>query len=185
MSTDIRFIKGDARHLPIEDESVQCIVTSPPYWGLRKYSGEQEVVWEVGPVGIVRCDFQHDHEWEDRSEYHNHGDSSAGPKQKSNGGALDRATVHDGTCIHCGAWRGAYGLEPTIEMYVQHTVEVLREMWRVLRKDGILFWNIGDSYHNGDKGGYRKGRLGLRSVIQRSNMAGDIPGARIAILRPV
>lgn len=44
--TDLMFLKGDARHLPIEDESVQCIVTSPPYWGLRKYSGEQEVVWE-------------------------------------------------------------------------------------------------------------------------------------------
>lgn len=30
-------IRADARHLPITSESVQCCVTSPPYWGLRKY----------------------------------------------------------------------------------------------------------------------------------------------------
>jgi DNA modification methylase len=50
-----------------------------------------------------------------------------------------------GEC-RCGAWRGAYGLEPTIEMYVSHTVQILREMRRVLRPDGVLFWNVGDSY---------------------------------------
>lgn len=47
--SDVQFIKGSARRLPIEDESVQCIVTSPPYLGLRKYSGEQELVWDNGP----------------------------------------------------------------------------------------------------------------------------------------
>jgi len=31
-------------------------------------------------------------------------------------------------------------------MYVHHTVEILREIRRVLRKDGVVFWNIGDSY---------------------------------------
>jgi DNA modification methylase len=62
-------------------------------------------------------------------------------------------------------------------MYVQHSVEILRELRRVLRPDGVLFWNIGDSYHNGDKGGYRKGWLGLRSEIQKSNMTADIPGS--------
>jgi len=37
-------------------------------------------------------------------------------------------------------------------MYVHHTVEILREVWRVLRKDGVVFWNIGDSYHGGNRG---------------------------------
>jgi len=49
------------------------------------------------------------------------------------------------TCRLCGAWRGAFGLEPTVEMYVQHTVEILREVRRVLRTDGVCFWNVGDS----------------------------------------
>jgi len=29
----------------LDDQSVQCVVTSPPYWGLRKYSGKQELIW--------------------------------------------------------------------------------------------------------------------------------------------
>lgn len=29
----------------LPDNSIQCVVTSPPYWGLRKYSGEQELIW--------------------------------------------------------------------------------------------------------------------------------------------
>lgn len=106
-------ICADARRIPLADETVQCVVTSPPYWGLRKYSGEQELVW---------------------------------------GGAEG-----------CGAWRGAFGLEPTVEMYVAHTVEILREIRRVLRKDGVVFWNVGDSYnaHPGqrtehDKAGYKQ-----------------------------
>ena len=33
-------IRADARHLPIADESVQCVVTSPPYFGLRRYDVE-------------------------------------------------------------------------------------------------------------------------------------------------
>lgn len=51
----------------------------------------------------------------------------------------------EGFC-KCGAWHGAYGLEPYVEMYVAHTVEILREIRRVLRPDGVVFWNVGDSY---------------------------------------
>lgn len=41
-------ISAHAAALPLPDESVQCVVTSPPYWGLRKYAGEQELVWLAG-----------------------------------------------------------------------------------------------------------------------------------------
>ncbi|GAJ22285.1 unnamed protein product, partial [marine sediment metagenome] len=51
-----------------------------------------------------------------------------------------------GLCSLCGAWRGSYGLEPNPEMYVEHTIEILRAIRRVLRKDGVVFWNIGDNY---------------------------------------
>ncbi|GAI64527.1 unnamed protein product, partial [marine sediment metagenome] len=47
-------------------------------------------------------------------------------------------------CSLCGAWEGAFGLEPTPKLYVQHTIEILREIRRVLRKDGVVFWNIGE-----------------------------------------
>jgi DNA modification methylase len=91
----ITLLKADARKVPLADESVQAIVTSPPYWGLRRYEGDQ----------------------------------GAEP----------------------------YGLEPTLELYIQHTVEILRECRRVLRKDGVLFWNIGDSYANDGKWGGETG----------------------------
>lgn len=56
------------------------------------------------------------------------------------------------TCGRCGTWRGQLGLEPTIELYLSHLLEVTKEIWRVLRKDGVFFVNIGDSYAGSGKG---------------------------------
>lgn len=36
-------VVGDAALIPLPDESVHCVVTSPPYWGLRKYEGVQGI----------------------------------------------------------------------------------------------------------------------------------------------
>ena len=41
------------------------------------------------------------------------------------------------------------GLEPTIDLYIEHMVAVFREVRRVLRKDGTVFMNLGDSYFSG------------------------------------
>ena len=65
----------------MDAQSVHCVVTSPPYWGLRDYSVA-----------------------------------------------------------------GAYGLEPTLEEYIERMVEVFREVSRVLRSDGTCWLNLGDSY---------------------------------------
>ena len=43
-------LRADARRIPLADASVQCAVTSPPYWGLRKYDGAQDGVWGGGSV---------------------------------------------------------------------------------------------------------------------------------------
>ena len=37
-----QIIRADARALPIEDATVDLIVTSPPYWGLRSYRDDGE-----------------------------------------------------------------------------------------------------------------------------------------------
>ncbi|WP_088832696.1 DNA-methyltransferase [Paenibacillus tyrfis] len=50
------------------------------------------------------------------------------------------------------AWTGCLGLEPTPEMFVGHMVLVFREVWRVLRKDGTLWLNFGDTYAGSAKG---------------------------------
>ena len=76
-------IEGDARKVMsgMADGSVNCCVTSPPYWGLRDYGVE-----------------------------------------------------------------GQMGVEKTPEEYVAGMVEVMREVRRVLRDDGTLWLNLGDSY---------------------------------------
>lgn len=45
--------------------------------------------------------------------------------------------------------KGQAGNEPTPELYVRRMVKVFREVRRVLRKGGVLFLNIGDSYATG------------------------------------
>ncbi len=140
----------DFRKNDLPDESVQMVCTSPPYWGLRKYSGEQDLIW-----GDNHCE----HEWGSENynpvnkKNPNRGPNSCvgQPTREANETARDRQPVGN-TCSLCGAWKGGYGLEPTPELYVQHTIEILREIRRVLRKDGVVFWNIGDSYHGGGRG---------------------------------
>ena len=79
----VKNLQGDALTVlkTLPDESVNCCVTSPPYWGLRDYGVE-----------------------------------------------------------------GQLGLERTPEEYVANMVEVFREVRRVLRDDGTLWLNLGDSY---------------------------------------
>lgn len=46
-------VQADARHLPLRDESVQCVVTSPPYWGSVRVYSEEYSSWDV-PLGGER-----------------------------------------------------------------------------------------------------------------------------------
>lgn len=125
----------------LADNSVQCVVTSPPYWGLRKYSGEQDLIWG----GDENCE----HAWAISVVTRVTGGGDRPPDTKWKTGPKHDQPSSSDTCSLCGAWRGSFGLEPTPEMYVQHTIEILREIRRVLRKDGVVFWNIGDSYWGG------------------------------------
>jgi DNA modification methylase len=136
-----RIEEGDVRSVlrTLPDQSVQCCVTSPPYWGMRKY-GTTPQVWG----GRDDCD----HQWgaPERAPLAN---SLKGPNSEQwlNGAAADSRTKETGPfCTECGAWLGELGSEPTPQLYVQHMVLVFREVRRVLRKDGILWLNLGDSY---------------------------------------
>ena len=159
-------VKADGRKIPLGDESVQCVVTSPPYWGLRKYAGEQELVWG----GREDCE----HNWEQKTDnaegYTGRKRWQHGATREENPAGWSTAIREHGTCQFCGAWRGSYGLEPTVEMYVQHTVEILREIRRVLLEDGVVFWNIGDSYAASNRGS------GGHSPKQDSNRGSWTPG---------
>jgi DNA modification methylase len=119
----------------LPDESVHCVVTSPPYYGLRSYGTEPQV-WGGDP----NCE----HEWGDVGPAHH-------PGQVPDGKAVHRENAvgqnaGSGQFCHCGAWRGDLGLEPTLDLYLDHMVDIMREVWRVMRKDAACFLNIGDSY---------------------------------------
>jgi len=163
----ITLYNQDFRKNDLPDESVQMVCTSPPYWGLRKYSGEQDLVW-----GSNHCEHQFDLSTPPRRKR-----SEADIKDQNSKQMTHTANAYNATdtsfCSLCGAWKGAYGLEPTSEMYIHHTIEILRKIRRVLRKDGVVFWNIGDSYggdnsraSNGGRAGYGTPREG---VFERSS----------------
>jgi DNA modification methylase len=101
----------------IPDESVQCCVTSPPYWGLRDYGHNAQI-----------------------------------------------------------------GLEATPEAYVGRMVEVFREVRRVLRDDGTLWLNLGDSYAN-PGGGKMAWSTPTEQAKKRVECA-DVPSRDVSSLKP-
>jgi DNA modification methylase len=154
MAMDIercRILVGDCRAvLPtIEPQSVQTCVTSPPYYGLRDYGTGQ---WEGGDA---ECDHKKlSLEVIERSNATSTLERSAGLKTNSHAqeGFKD-------TCGRCGARRidSQLGLESTPEEYIANMVAVFREVWRVLRDDGTLFLNLGDSYAGTGNGDNKSG----------------------------
>ena len=108
---------GDAvdslRNIP--DESVHCIVTSPPYYSLRDYGVD-----------------------------------------------------------------GQIGLEDTVNEYVQSLCRVMDQLYRVLRKDGVLFLNLGDTYYSGKGASHgkdsksNKRRFGLRPVDKSGGLGENL-----------
>jgi hypothetical protein len=71
VTTAVQILIGDVRaklkELP--DESVQCVVTSPPYWGLRDYGTEPQL-WGGAPDCA--------HEWGDEGKIHKGGPRALG-----------------------------------------------------------------------------------------------------------
>lgn len=101
---------GDCRHIlaSLPAQSVNCCVTSPPYWSLRDY--------DVPPTDWPEVTY----------------------------GTL-------GGSVTVPAMECCLGLESTPDAFVGHLIHVFREVRRVLRDDGTLWLNLGDSYANGGR----------------------------------
>lgn len=148
MNLDI--LNGDCLEMmaTLPDESVDCVVTSPPYWGLRDYGGNGKV-W--GNQLCIRDDDTYvNHEWE--------GYTRPSENTRKNDNSLQLKSAYwnpqeQAFCKHCDAWFGQLGLEPTPEQYVKNMVEIFREVRRILKPKGTLWLNLGDSYASG-KGRY-------------------------------
>ncbi len=154
-------LTGDAieqlRTLPAE--SVQCCVTSPPYWGLRDYGTSQ---WEASDE---TCDhaqlYAHVSQ---NSTLYSPGERIPGAAAIKHGEQIKKQ--YQNICGKCGAKRidSQLGLEKTPEEYVAKMVEVFREASRVLRKDGTLWLNLGDSYAGSGKGAWDNKDGGQKEV---------------------
>lgn len=132
----------------LPDQSVQMVVTSPPFWGLRDY-GLPASVWG----GDMACK----HSWQSQ-RYYREGGNSAGSALAFSSPGPDNAQRlrstrwhEDEVCTVCGAWKGCLGLEPTPALYIEHLVDVFGAVWRVLRDDGTLWLNLGDCYESGTR----------------------------------
>ena len=68
------------------------------------------------------------------------------------------------------------GLEPTPEEYVENMVQVFREVKRVLRDDGTLWLNLGDSYAGSGKGQMGDGSASDRKGAKQGTSAGTLSG---------
>lgn len=133
-----RLINASAHDTGIEDGSVHCILTSPPYLGLRKYQGNQGVMWQ----------------------------------------SVTYAPMAGLPTITIPAMQCDLGMEPTPEAYIGHLMLVMREMWRVLRDDGVCWVNLGDSYNGSGGAGGDYGEGGLKFGQPK------YPGRRIDGLKP-
>ena len=160
----VTILTGDCREVlrTLPDASVNCCVTSPPYWGLRDYGTAK---WEGG-------DAECDHSPEKR------GGRFATPvsgKQASNAGS---GTASSRDCP-CGARRvdSQIGLEKTPEEFVAEMVAVFREVRRILREDGTLWLNLGDSYNSGTQFNHHSSGLGEGNRYAEGDR-GDWPGHR-------
>jgi DNA modification methylase len=135
----------------LESESIHCVVTSPPYWGLRDYGIEGQV-WDSNLTNrqlIGKCK----HGWVSAG--------NLGTRNRHNDDVFNRPCREKtemlnpqagDTCLKCNAWKGSLGLEPTPEAYIHHMVQIFREVRRVLHKTGTCWLNLGDSYAGSMKG---------------------------------
>lgn len=129
-------------------ESVHCCWTSVPYYGLRSYSTEPQV-WG----GALKCNHKFIAATSPRRS-HPHGNSSLFVvENRSVTEAQHDNSDAGGFCIFCKtAWRGEHGLEPSLDLWLQHEVKIFRAVRRVLRSDGTLWVNIGDAYATSPNG---------------------------------
>ena len=136
--------------------SVQCCITSPPYWGLRDYG---TATWEGGDQN---CDHV-----ADQSKTKKFGNDAFNENRPSREETKTSGYYFDKECEKCGATRidAQFGLEQTPEEYVDNLVKVFREVRRVLRDDGTLWLNLGDSYNGSGKGANGDGSAGKAGNI--------------------
>jgi DNA modification methylase len=150
---------GDCRAVlaGLPADSVDCVVTSPPYWGLRDYG---TATWSGGDA---ECD-------------HKIGRLMG----NANKGHVREVLDGNREVCKCGATRidSQLGLERTPEEYVANMVAVFREVRRVLKPSGTCWLNLGDSYAGSWGAQSRGGPPSESSTLRGNGHVGGGPKAK-------
>ena len=122
----------------IPDNSINCMITSSPYYGLRSY-GTVPQVWG----GDRSCN----HTWDN---FIRPGISGGTKSKKVQIKDKDNFQIvgdsNQSFCSSCSAWLGELGQEPDYRMFINNLTEIFMECSRVLTDDGTMWINIADSY---------------------------------------
>ena len=156
--------------------TLHCIITSPPYYGLRDYGTNPEI-WDEDPG----CD----HEWRAFVRPGQSGGTKSAKVQTK--GTENFQIVPDkeqATCAKCGAWRGELGQEPTPQLFIKHLVSIFEALKPSLHDSGVVWVNLGDSYnsqggHSTDEnhaGGIRAGRANNKQ--RQMNKGANVEGLK-------
>jgi|TARA_R110000824_G_scaffold3475_4_gene16479 DNA modification methylase len=139
---EVKILTGECRKSlqTLEPQSINTCVTSPPYWGLRDYGTG---TWEGGDPDCPHMRLTKISK-----------DTSTGHRGMYDQGSVVGDAIYKSSCPQCGATRKdeQLGLEDTPEEYAENLVSVFREVRRVLRDDGTVWLNLGDSYSGSGKG---------------------------------
>ena len=130
----------------LEDNSIDCVVSSPPYFGLRDYGTEPQIIG-----GNKNCN----HIWQ---TFKRDGNCWGIPNRNIDGQAQTKKTNNSivkeqeqKKCSKCDAWIGQLGLEPTYQDYLANTVKVFETFKPKLKDTATIWWNVGDSYSSGKR----------------------------------
>lgn len=150
-------VLGELKKFP--DESIDMVISSPPYYGLRDYG---TATWEGG-----NKDCDHLGKPKPTQKGFNERWSGRKPQKTDKQGELRQPFLD--ICGKCGAKRidKQVGLENTFGEYLEKLLLITSELKRVLKKTGTLWWNHGDSYGGSGMGlsyaGQNKGRNSILS----------------------
>lgn len=164
-----KILQGDSLTVlkTLPSESVDCIITSPPYWALRDYKTEG-IIWDAED-----CEHEHDFQIVETKRPNVSGGSN--PKLLSRKGKEnfqeyvdyhDRKTISN-ICQKCNAWKGQLGQEPTIDLYINHLIQIFDQCKRVLKKTGTCWVVLGDTYSNNSSFREGRGRAGFNKESTR------------------
>lgn len=147
-----KILQGDAAEVlkTLPAASVDMIMTSPPYYGLRDYGTAE---W-VG--GNVNCN-------------HKIPDNELDPKYPQ--GTSHVIRFNRDNCHKCGAIRkdNQLGLEATYEEYISKLCDIFDEARRVLKNEGTCWVNLGDSYSTSHETGTTDEITGWKSPGNERN----------------